>query len=96
MRKYETPVLLISTNVSLKTFDHIVVTLKSSSDIINFQDPEITDDNEIYIKLSQNDTASLDRNKIIGQWTGITSDGNRVVSEIFALSIGQTLYDEVI
>lgn len=96
MRKYETPTILISTNVSLNIFDHIVVTLKSSSDTINFQDPEITEDNEICIKLTQEQSGNLGRNKVLGQWTGITSDDNRIVSEMFALSISSTLYDEVI
>lgn len=96
MRKYETPTILISTNVSLDVFDHIVVTLKSSSDTINFQDPEITEDNEICIKLTQEQSGNLGRNKVLGQWPGITSNDNRVVSEMFALSIGSTLYDEVI
>lgn len=96
MRKYETPVLLISTNVELSLFDHIIVTLKSNTQSIDYKDPDVTEDNEISIKLSQEDTAALGRSRVWGQWTGVTSDDNRVVSEMFALSIGPTLYDEVI
>ena len=98
MRQGTTPTIVINVNnIDVNTLKSIYVTFEQTGFILtkNKDDIDIIDD-QIQIRLSQEETLQFERGKCNVQLRAITNDGNEIASTIVSTNIYRILDKEVI
>ena len=98
MRQGTTPTIVINVNnIDVNTLKSIYVTFEQTGFILtkSMNDIDIIDD-QIQIRLSQEETLQFERGKCNVQLRAITNDGNAIASTIVSTNIYRILDKEVI